>query len=73
MFTNSISAKSGLFDISMALFFAVFTSGLIHRIATVICILFSGILLFFLKNVSNNRYTSPVSSSNYSSINKKRK
>lgn len=57
MSLNGVVEKSGLFDITISLFIAIISSGSIHRIAITICILFSIILLFFLNNISNNRYT----------------
>lgn len=57
MSANGTLSKSGFFDIGLALFIAALASASIHRIAITICILFSGILLFFFNTISHSRYT----------------
>uniref|UniRef100_A0A915DXS3 Dolichyl-diphosphooligosaccharide--protein glycosyltransferase subunit KCP2 n=1 Tax=Ditylenchus dipsaci TaxID=166011 RepID=A0A915DXS3_9BILA len=49
-------AKAGLFEAGIALLIAVIASGAIHRVAITICVLFSGVLLFFLNGISHSRY-----------------
>uniref|UniRef100_A0A914GYU8 Dolichyl-diphosphooligosaccharide--protein glycosyltransferase subunit KCP2 n=1 Tax=Globodera rostochiensis TaxID=31243 RepID=A0A914GYU8_GLORO len=50
------SAKCGLFECGVALFFGVLSSASIHRISITICVLFSAVLLFFLTGISHKRY-----------------
>uniref|UniRef100_A0A183CMB5 Dolichyl-diphosphooligosaccharide--protein glycosyltransferase subunit KCP2 n=1 Tax=Globodera pallida TaxID=36090 RepID=A0A183CMB5_GLOPA len=50
------SAKCGLFECGVALFFGVLSSASIHRISITICVLFSVVLLFFLTGISHKRY-----------------
>ncbi|KAI1713601.1 keratinocyte-associated protein 2 domain-containing protein [Ditylenchus destructor] len=50
------NAKSGLFEASIALLVAIIASASIHRVAITICILFSGVQLFFINGISQTRY-----------------
>ncbi|KAI6178588.1 Elongator complex protein 1 [Aphelenchoides besseyi] len=56
------SAKSGLAEVFLALFFGVLNSALIHRVATTICFFFSIGLLLFLTGIAQTRYATGAQS-----------
>lgn len=65
--------KSGLGDAFFALLIAIFASASIHRIAITICILFSGIFLFFLNGISQTHYSSNSNNLSGQIVNDKKK
>jgi hypothetical protein len=66
-------SKSGLFEVGIGLVVAVITAASIHRIAITMCLLFSGVLLFFVNSISQARYSAAAQTAQQSVAGKKKK
>uniref|UniRef100_A0A914C6F3 Dolichyl-diphosphooligosaccharide--protein glycosyltransferase subunit KCP2 n=1 Tax=Acrobeloides nanus TaxID=290746 RepID=A0A914C6F3_9BILA len=66
-------SKSGLFEVGIGLVVAVITAASIHRIAITMCLLFSGVLLFFVNSISQGRYSAAAQTAQQSVASKKKK
>uniref|UniRef100_A0AC34QAW8 Dolichyl-diphosphooligosaccharide--protein glycosyltransferase subunit KCP2 n=1 Tax=Panagrolaimus sp. JU765 TaxID=591449 RepID=A0AC34QAW8_9BILA len=56
MANNGTNTKAGLVEVIFALFVGMVAAGMIHRVAITLTLLFSGIILYMLNLISQQRY-----------------